>query len=181
VAMQAQTAWKLEKSSQGVDVYTRRIPESTIKEFKAIVVIEAGMKAIVDIVQDVKHHPDWMYGLKSAEVLKEDPKILQYVRRAPFPFTDRYVVMTSQTEGSEDSCLIALEHLDYPASKEADGLVEIESIKGHWLFKKLDENTTSVAYQFVSDPGGNLPEWLVNSFILKTPYLTLKNLRDMME
>jgi uncharacterized membrane protein len=177
----AQSEWKLEKSSKGVSVLTRQIEESTIKEFKAEVVIKANIKRLKKVIANVEQHPDWMYGLKSAHVLNGDPKILQYIRSAPFPFTDRYVVMLSETVNTADTCRITLEHLDHPGTEDTDGLVEIEFIKGTWLLIKLDDSSTSVTYQFVADPGGNLPDWLVNSFIVKTPFVTLKNLREMME
>lgn len=179
--VQSQSDWKLEKSSKGIEVFTRRVEETTIKEFRARVIIKSEMEKITEVVEHVKYHPDWMYGLKSADVLNEEPKILQYVRSAPFPFTDRYVIMHSITEASGDSCRITLEHSDYPASPDVDGLVEIVYIKGYWLLTKIDDHTTSVTYQFVTDPGGNLPDWLVNSFIVKTPFLTLKNLRGLLE
>ncbi len=179
-SVEAQTEWKLEKSAKGINVYTRYIPETSIKEFKAEMVIKAQMKELEQAIHEVNHHPEWMAGVEYSDVLNADPKILQYNMHVPFPFTDRYVVMSSKTESDADTCRVIQEHSDYPAGKVGNS-VGIEYIKGYWLFTKLDENTTSVVYQFVTDPGGSLPDWLVNSFIVKNPYTTLSNLRDRLE
>ena len=143
-------------------------------------VVKAQMKELERALHEVNHHPEWMAGVKYSGVLNSEPEILQYNMHVPFPFTDRYVVMSSKTESDAGTCRVTLEHSDYPAG-EVGNKVKIEYIKGYWLFTKVDENTTSVVYQFVTDPGGSLPDWLVNSFIVKNPFTTLSNLRDRLE
>ncbi len=60
-------------------------------------------------------------------------------------------------------------------------LVPISHVAGYWQFTKVEDNITDVVYQFVSDPGGNIPDWLVNSFVVQSPYHTLENLRERLE
>lgn len=173
----AQSEWKLEKSGKGINVYTREIPETSIKEFRAEVEIKASIGELEEALSQVENHAEWMAGVESATVLNTEPEILQYNLHLPFPFSDRYVVVTSKTVSGEGSCRIIIERLDHPPIN-AEGDIEIEYLKGYWLFTKVDEQTTAVVYQFVSDPGGSLPDWLVNSFIVKNPYHTLANLRE---
>ena len=179
-SVNAQTEWKLEKSGKGINVYTRYIPETSVKEFKAEMVVKAELKQLEQALHEVNYHPEWMAGIEYSGVLIEEPEVLQYNIHVPFPFTDRYVVMSSKTESDSDTCRVTLEQSDYPA-EEVGNRVEVEFVKGYWLFTKVDENTTSVVYQFVTDPGGSLPDWLVNSFIVKNPYTTLSNLRERLE
>jgi len=179
-SIHAQSKWKLEKSGKGISVYTRHIPETSFKEFKAEILINATMKDLEQALHQVKFHPEWMAGVEYTNVLSSEPEILLYNMHLPFPFTDRYVVMSIKTESNADTYKVTLIHSDYPPGEVGDK-VEIEYIKGYWLFTKVDENTTSVVYQFVTDPGGNLPEWLVNIFIVKNPYKTLNNLRERLE
>jgi hypothetical protein len=176
----AQTGWKLEKSGKGISVFTRQIPETSIKEFRAETVINVGIGTLEDELRHTEHHPEWMSGVQSIEVLNEEPEILKYNMHLPFPFTDRYVVLTSKIVSGKGSCRVTLEYSDFPPG-EVEDRVEVEFLRGYWLFTMVDENTTSVLYQFVSDPGGSLPDWLVNSFIVKNPYHTLDNLRDRLE
>jgi hypothetical protein len=176
----SQSEWKLEKSSHGITVHTRQVPETAIKEFRAETLIHSDFRELEEELRHTENHPDWMAGVESAEVLNAEPEILQYNMHLPFPFTDRYVVLKSKIVSGNRTCRVDLEYSNYPAH-EIDGKVEIEYLKGYWLFTMVDENTTSVRYQFVSDPGGSLPDWLVNSFIVKNPYRTLNNLRERLE
>jgi len=177
---QAQTEWELEKSGKGITVYTREIPETKFKEFKAEIVINANIEALIEALQRVEDHPEWMSHISFTAVLNEDPEILQYNMNLPFPFKDRYVVMSSKAEPGLGSHRINLEYSDH-TPKDVGDMVEIEYVKGYWLFTVIDDHTTAVYYQFVSDPGGNMPGWLVNTFIVKNPYETLGNLRDRLE
>ena len=176
----SQTEWKLEKSRNGINVYTREISETSIKEFKAEIVIGAKIDELIGALKQVEDHPDWMSHIKFTAKLNDNPEILQYNMNLPFPFKDRYVVMKSETESGAGTYRINLEYSDHEP-REAGDMVEIEYIKGYWLFTVVDEQTTSVLYQFVSDPGGNMPDWLVNTFIVKNPYETLSNLRERLE
>ncbi len=175
-----QSEWKLEKSGKGINVYTRSIPETSIKEFKAEMLIKASMKDLEQALQQVEHHPEWMAGVEFTDILNIEPEILQYNLHLPFPFSDRYVVLSCKTQSDAGSYRLSLQHSDYPPGEVGDK-VEIEFIKGYWLFTKVNEHTTSVVYQFVTDPGGSLPDWLVNSFIVRNPYKTLINLRERLE
>ncbi len=179
-AVKSQTEWKLEKSGKGITVYTRLIPESTIKEFRAEVIVSANLGELEEAMRQIEHHHEWMSSVESVERLKDQPEILQYNMHLPFPFTGRYVVLTSTTVSKNGTCRVTLDYSDYPPGDTEDR-VEIEYLKGYWLFTMIDNNTTSVVYQFVSNPGGNLPDWLVNSFIVKNPYRTLGNLKHMLE
>ncbi len=42
---------------------------------------------------------------------------------------------------------------------------------------KEENNNVTVIYQFHGDPGGDVPAWLANSFVVSHPYKTLQNLK----
>ena len=37
---------------------------------------------------------------------------------------------------------------------------------------------TLINNQFISDPGGSMPAWVVNSFLASNPYNTVKELKE---
>ena len=67
------------------------------------------------------------------------------------------------------------------AVAEVDDHVHVPIVKGYWQFNMIDDSTTLVRYQFLSDPGLPMPDWLINMFIVKNPYKTLQNLRERLE
>lgn len=176
----AQTEWELEKSGDGIEIYTREIDEVEIKEFKAKTTIEANINDLIDALDAVDEHPDWMSDVSYARTLPDAPHVMHYNIKLPFPFKNRYVVMESEANRVGDVHRIEMWTSEMELD-DMDGHVRIPYVKGYWQFTELDENTTEVVYQFVSDPGGKVPDWLVNAFVVQSPYKTLSKLRKRLE
>jgi hypothetical protein len=60
------------------------------------------------------------------------------------------------------------------------GFVRVSRVKGFWQLKPY-EGGVEVVYQVHSDPGGSVPAWLANSFVVDAPFNTLINLRKLAE
>ena len=43
------------------------------------------------------------------------------------------------------------------------------------------DNLTEVTYQVHTEPGGSVPSWLANSFVVDAPFNTLSGLRTLAE
>ncbi len=50
-------------------------------------------------------------------------------------------------------------------------------LRGHYVLKILDYNKTRVEYQIDADPGGMLPDWLIESASKDIPLNTLTGLK----
>jgi hypothetical protein len=52
----------------------------------------------------------------------------------------------------------------------------VAEVKGFWkLVPKGD--ATEVTYQVHTEPGGSVPSWLANKFVVEAPFNTLKHLK----
>ena len=49
---------------------------------------------------------------------------------------------------------------------------------GHWEIEELGNGETRVEMQFLNDPMGYIPNSIVNTMLSKSPFSTLKGLRD---
>jgi hypothetical protein len=49
--------------------------------------------------------------------------------------------------------------------------------RGYWMLSP-SEGGTEIEYSFLADPGGNIPAWLANQFIVSNPFKTIKGLRN---
>ncbi len=176
----AQTEWKLEKSGNGIEIHTREIPEVEIKEFKASTIIDVPIDDVIAELDNVDAHPEWMSDITFARTLPDSPHITHYNIKLPFPFKNRYVVMENETKASDGSHRIEMWTSDLELS-DVDGHVKIPYVKGYWQFTRIDDSTTEVVYQFVSDPGGSVPDWLVNAFVVQSPFKTLTKLKKRLE
>jgi ribosome-associated toxin RatA of RatAB toxin-antitoxin module len=174
--------WNLRKDKHGVKVYTRDHRDEGLLEYKAIAMIEADMDQLVKIIHDVETYPAWTANCESAGVYKvlSDTSRIEYLTTSvPWPLEDRDVVMefvvTKHTRDYFEAHLTSV-----PCTvPEQEKYVRIITSEGYWIFKKVDEKSVEIVHQFMSDPGGNIPMWIVNIFIVSGPYKTLKNLKDL--
>lgn len=65
--------------------------------------------------------------------------------------------------------------------EEKEDLVRISNFKAIWIITPIDTQQLLIDYQVVSEPGGLIPDWLVNLAIAKRPYETMISLKRLME
>jgi hypothetical protein len=175
--------WELEKNANGVKVYTRDNDNSDIKEFKAVATVFADRFEIARCVSRVGDYPNWVPNTKDCRVVEViSPQKRKVYSRLdiPWPATDRdgYMIMRVETIKEKKQTTVYFD--DCPGKKNSD-CVRMASANGFWRMTTLDKNKTEVVYQFVSDPAGSLPSWIVNMFIVDGPYDTMIALKKKLE
>lgn len=55
--------------------------------------------------------------------------------------------------------------------------IKVEVIKAHWLITPVKENSLIIEYNFIADPKGKLPFWLVKRVQLNSIWETMKALK----
>ena len=51
-------------------------------------------------------------------------------------------------------------------------------VQGKWEVETVDDKNVLVSYQFLADPEGSLPSWIINMFLVDDPFKTMQNLRE---
>lgn len=182
----AQEDWKLAKSKNGIDVYLRKTPESPIKEFRVETLIKAPIGKVVGELGAIRAHPQWMEGVEEAQQIinpaGSSDSLLHYMIDMPFPFGDRDIVLHKSSGYSDDGTAfhIALTGRN-DLVPECEDYTRMLFARGRYDLKSNKNGGTHVTYQFVSDPGGSIPNWLANAFIVNNPYKTMRNLRERLE
>ena len=174
--------WKLSKEKNGIQVFTRTIEGTKFKEYKTICEVDATPEELLDILVDVDSYTEWMAHVKLAEILKleGDSNFYVYSEVAiPWPFDNRDEVTLSAIKRTEDSAEITIEITiitDYLPEKK--GIVRMPSGSGQWVFTPLENGKTKVYHRFGGDPGGKIPAWIVNMFLVDGPYKTMLSLQE---
>ena len=57
----------------------------------------------------------------------------------------------------------------------------VASLQGFWRFVPQGDGKVEVTYQVHTEPGGSVPSWLANSFVVDAPFNTLSGLRTLAE
>jgi len=173
--------WKQEAQDKELDiqVYTREVANSELKEFKGITHIKAPVSAFVALLKDTSAATKWMKDVLEYEVLdevSETESLVYAVNGAPWPVTNRDSVIRS-IMSQDASGAVTVQLTGEPESKEKnEDYVRMPALTGSWTFKPQADGVVEVVYQVHANPGGSLPTWLVNSIVVETPMETLTNL-----
>jgi len=180
-----ETEWKLEKEKDGITVYTREVGGKKIKEFKAETIMNTQVPELVAMVVDASTYVDWIDKIENAkivEVISKDEFYVYTEADVPWPFDNRDIVTLNKVVKDEKTGAVTIE-IAAVAGKvpEKEGVVRMPESGGFWKFTPNKEGKIAVVYQYLADPGGGIPEWLVNAFLVDGPYKTLENMKRIAE
>lgn len=174
--------WKKALDKDGIVIHTRQVDGSPFHEFLAETTMPGTISAFKKIFSSVTDYEDWMPDCKSAELIgtaKENEFTYYMEIKAPFPVANRYTMQRVQYEEKPGELTVNLVNCENCQPPDTES-VRIESAYGSWIVKLENEKEISIRFQYYADPGGDIPAWLVNSFIVKSPYQTLLNLRELL-
>lgn len=173
--------WEPAKDEDGIRVYTREVDGWDIEEFKVITILNVKRYVVYETLIDIANYKSWYPDVLFSEVTKvvSDKEFYCYSQLdIPWPSDDRdgeaHVVVTHNKE--EKTTLISLTACEKYKSRQ-DGFIRMTKGKGFWKLTSKGEQTV-VHYQYLSDPGGSIPSWIINLFIVDNPFNTMKALKD---
>ena len=156
--------------------------EIKFKEFRLEATINAPVEKLVAAMNDIENYTEWMSDLKSVELVKQvsDEELITYsVIEVPFPFDNRDIVTVYNFSGNKNNGIVRIDMESMnDLLPEEEGLIRITIARGFWEFTPLSAEQTSIIYQFVADPGGSIPAWLTNMFLIEGPMKTVENLNE---
>ncbi|MBN8677294.1 MAG: START domain-containing protein [Chitinophagales bacterium] len=179
-SIQAQDDWIFKNEKEGVKVYYRKT--SDVYELKLITSLKVPLSGLVLLLSEVDNYPKWGYKvMESKELNKVSDMETYYYSKLdfPWPLDDRDIIVRSKMEQDPATRRVTATSIaqpDYlPANK---GVVRMRTAKTTWTLIPGPGGWTYVEYYIYSDPGGSLPDWLVNMALEVGPRETIKNIRN---
>lgn len=175
--------WKLVRTDDQIEVQRRHVEGSSLDEFRGVALLDAPIAGVLALMDDPDHRVEWL-GNSVANVRVERTsrrdEIFYTRTSAPWPVSDRDAVVAAHLSldpvGHE--VRIDMHSVTHPAWPPQKGVVRMPSMTGHWSFRpERDGAWTRVEYQVHADPGGRLPDWVVNLATRKLPHDTIQGLR----
>jgi hypothetical protein len=181
----AEDPWEKKLDKNGIAVYTHKPEGARILAFKAISTYSnTSIEDVGNVIRQVEDWNEWISDCKSVEILDsigEEELIYHVLVKVPFPLEKRDLIQRMKvTRESETTVRISLEGMpDYLETRK--GTVRMPVADGYWLLTDLENGDVRVEFEHYSDPGGGIPAWIINMFIVQSPYKTLFNLRKMVK
>lgn len=171
--------WQLVKNKNNIKVYTRTVAGNSLKDFKGITEIGVSPDKVAAQIEDVASYKKWMHAViesKKVSTISGTEFIEYLVIDAPWPATDRDAYIRSTSTKNADGS-IQFSFSAVPDFGKKTDKVRIPELTGYWKIVPTSSGS-SVEYMAHSDPGGSLPDWIVNSFVVDNPFNSLQNLQN---
>ncbi len=175
--------WELEAHDKDKDikVFTRTVGESPLKEFKGVTNIKADVNAFVALLKDPDVATEWMHNVVEFNVIEspsDTENVVYTVNHTPWPVTNRDAYIRSVMSANASGVVTSTIKAEPEFAELNDDYIRMPQILGAWTFSPKEEGMVEVTYQVHANPGGSLPDWLVNAIVVETPLETLSNLQE---
>jgi hypothetical protein len=174
--------WQLAKDEDGIKIYLSEVPGSKYKAYRGVTTIASDVATLRELQEDVKGSCAWIHACAEQSLLKhEGGESWIYTRfKMPWPVEARDSVLHVVSEqGADGSLTRKLDGQPQYIPDDKDH-TRVASLKGFWSLVPKD-GKVEVTYQVHTEPGGSVPSWLANSFVVDAPFNTLKGLRELAE
>lgn len=175
--------WQVAKEKDGIKVSLSEVAGSKYKAYRGETVMKTTMAKLRALQEDVPGACAWIHECKSQKLLKhEGNQSWTYTQfNTPWPVTSRDSVLQVTTEEGADGSLTRKLKGVPKYLPEEKGFVRVTQVDGFWKFTPKGADQVEVIYQVHTEPGGDVPSWLANKFVVDAPFNTLKALRERAE
>lgn len=167
---------------EDIRVFTQKMKGSEFKAFRAVTRVNSTLTGLVALLEDADAAKDWVFKCRRMELIESLSPTESYyymITDMPWPVKNRDSISLAKV--TQDAATGQV-RVDIQAAngikKSRKGYVRIREMSGYWLFTPLANGQVEVVYEAHADPGGGLPSWLVNSFVVDAPLNTLRGLRE---
>lgn len=182
-AQAAERQWRLEREENGVSVYLADVPGSKYKAYRGVVTINRDLAAVQAAQEDVTGSCAWIFSCQQQRLLDTHGDVSELYTRfdVPWPVKARDSVIRVTTRTDADGSLTRLLKAVPERLPEEKDFVRVQRVDGQWSLRPLDGGKVEVTYEVHTEPGGSVPSWLANSFVVDAPLQTLQGLRAKVE
>lgn len=164
-----------------VRVFTRRVEGSDMNAFRGVTFVNSTLTAPIALLQDVDRAHEWVFNCKAMAVIEElsPTNALYYtVTSMPWPVMNRDSISeTHILQDPQTGAVTVTMDARNDVFPENDDHVRVRQFSGTWTIEPQGEGVVKVTYEAHADPGGGIPSWLVNSFVVDAPLNTLRRFR----
>jgi hypothetical protein len=177
--------WKLVNNGNGIEVYSRTAANSSIKEIRIACTVKASMESVTNFLSNVPLYSDWVYKCNKSSLIKKTSagEFIYYITLDfPFPFADRDLTIESKHWIDQNTGIYHSQSYAFKAlASQNEDYVHITEFASTWEITPIENGELLVEYKSISNPGGDIPVFLINMVIAKGPRETMKEFIRLIE
>jgi hypothetical protein len=182
VVLAQESEWELVRSEEGINIYSRKTATGRgLKELKVVAEVKGSLSAIISAFSEKSKFPKWVYGCGSAQMLEVVSAFETYhyqTTEMPWPVQNRDLILHTVIKQHPQTKVITIDSKGVPDYRpENKDFIRIRDYKAFWVLTPKPNGIVEILYTVNFDPGGILPDWVVNMVSADGPLKTVKNLR----
>ena len=183
ISVAKQAKWRKLFTQNGVTLFCADRDGVSLPLLKGQGLLNHNLYELMAIVEDAKRHTEWVKRMKKSVIFtRPDPFHLKsYIQLDfPWPAYDRDSVLEVEVQRKwmpHHEVWILFKRITDPRYPERKDLVRVVQSRGYTRLRWISPTQTEITYVIDSDPGGNLPRWLVRWISKKLPYTIIMALR----
>ena len=166
----SEAGWEQAAQTDGVTVYSRARPGSSISEMKAVGLISAAPQEVWKAIRDYPRYKDSMPYTEESRVLssEREGKVILFYSVVNAPLVDRrdYIIRIVDESDWQDGKGYLKASWTSAADRgppERKDLVRVKVNDGYWKLEPRESGLKTLATYYVyTDPGGAIPKWVAN-------------------
>lgn len=180
--------WIKIKDENGIQVYSIAMQDTAIVKARAVAIINAPLKNIQQLVDNLKQRPQWVPYLKYSKIIEKisPTEHIEYsLFSAPWPASNRdFVYRVQRLQQPLDDQLqlsFRMHSIDHQAMPLQPGLIRGEIFSSEYRLTQISAGQTRVELIYHADPRGWLPDWIVNIIQRAFPFRMMQKLKQQLE
>lgn len=181
----SQPQWTLKKDKDGIKIYTGSVENSKFKTVKVECIVKSSLTQLANLLLNAENQPRWVYSTKYAYIANKvsASEIYYYAQmNTPWPINTRDMVIDLSIKQDPVTKIMTVhaDNIDKVVPVKT-GIIRVPVTEAIWTVTPLKENKIKIIYSIRIDPGGEVPAWMVNLFIVKVPFETFKKLTSILQ
>ena len=181
----AQKEWTLVSNENWIRIYKSDMSASNYKRIKVECTVDGTIDKLVRVLNDVNNHKTWIYNTKNSYVIKKLSATEYYYyteTSLPWPMQNRDAVVHIKFQRDNENRSLNIVAYGEPGYLPiVAGKVRVPRSANSWQVTVPKPNKLKIVYIFEAEPGGQLPPWLVNTFVNKGPYESFRKLASLLK
>lgn len=182
-AQKKSDGWAFKNEKDGVKVYYKKT--SDVHEIKLVTSLKTSLSGVIQLFSEVENYTKWGYKISETKMLKKvnDQDFYYYSKiDFPWPLSDRdLIVQTKLEQDSVTRRVTSTSWSKYDYLPENKDVVRMKTTTTKWTLVPGAGGWLYVEYYIYADPGGSIPDWLVNMAIDVGPRETIKSMRTILQ